>query len=78
LKDYWHEKARMHSPTILRAKTAYEVVEPEIGTVIYELPEDYERVEIEGNSYCEFSNVLFEKIQINEERAYEVIGFIEQ
>lgn len=46
--------------------------------MIYELPEDYERVEIEGNSYCEFSNVLYEKIQINGERAYEVIGFIEQ
>jgi hypothetical protein len=46
--------------------------------VIYELPEDYERVEIEGNSYYEFSNVFYEKIQINGERAYEVMGFIEQ
>ena len=49
-----------------------------MGTVIYELPEDYERVEIDGYSFYEFSNVLYEKIQINGERAYEVIGFIEQ
>ncbi|WP_339925397.1 DUF6515 family protein [uncultured Cyclobacterium sp.] len=59
-------------------ENAYEVVEPEIGTVIYELPEDYERVEIDGNSYYEFSNVLYERIQVNGERAYEVVGFIEQ
>ena len=57
---------------------AYEVVEPELGTVIYELPQDAERVEIDGYSYYEFSNVLYEKIQLNGERAYEVVGFIEQ
>jgi len=56
----------------------YEVVEPEIGTIIYELPDEYERVEVDGNTYYEFDNVLYEKIQIDGARAYEVIGFIEQ
>ena len=62
----------------LNVGNAYEVVEPELGTVIYELPQDAERVEIDGYSYYEFSNVLYEKIQLNGERAYEVVGFIEQ
>ena len=55
-----------------------EVVEPEIGTIIYELSDEYERVEVDGNTYYEFDNVLYEKIQIDGARAYEVIGFIEQ
>lgn len=56
----------------------YEVVEPEIGTIIYELSNDYSQVTIDGFSYYEYSNVLYEKIQYNGTRAYEVVGFIEQ
>lgn len=61
-----------------RDNNVYEIVEPEIGTVIYELPSDYDRVVVNGSTYYEFSNVLYEKIQVNGSRAYEVIGFIEQ
>jgi len=60
------------------ATNTYEVVEPEIGTLIYELPEDYEKVVIDGQTYYEFSNVLYEKVQVDGTRAYEVVGFIEQ
>ena len=62
----------------IQVNNAYEVVEPEVGTIIYELPKDYERVTIEGYTYYEFSNVLYEKIQIDGTRAYEVVGFIDQ
>ena len=62
----------------IQINNEYEVVEPEIGTVIYQLPSDYERVVINGQTFYEFSNVLYEKIQINGTRAYEVVGFIEQ
>lgn len=62
----------------IKINNEYEVVEPEIGTVIYELPNDYERVVIDGLTYYEFSNVLYEKVQVNGTRAYEVVGFIEQ
>lgn len=63
---------------LLISNNEYEIVEPEIGTVIYELPNNYERVVINNQTYYEFSNVLYEKIQINGTRAYEVVGFIEQ
>ena len=63
---------------ILTNNNEYEIVEPELGTVIYELPNNYDRVVINGSTYYEFSNVLYEKIQINGTRAYEVVGFIEQ
>lgn len=62
----------------IQVDNAYEVVEPEVGTIIYELPKDYERVTIDGYTYYEFSNVLYEKIQIDGTRAYEVVGFIDQ
>jgi hypothetical protein len=57
---------------------SYQVVQPEIGTVINELPADAERVEIDGYTYYELNNVLYEKTQVNGQRAYEVIGFVEQ
>lgn len=63
---------------LLRNNNEYEIVEPEIGTIIYELPNNYDRVVINGSTYYEFSNVLYEKIQSNGTRAYEVVGFIEQ
>ncbi|WP_159018548.1 DUF6515 family protein [Algibacter sp. L3A6] len=55
----------------------YEVITPEIGTVVYELPDDVEKVTIDDARYYEFNNVLYEKVQIDGTRAYEVIGFIE-
>ena len=55
----------------------YEVVEPEIGTIVYELPEDYERVTIDGQTYYEYGNILYEKEQLDGTRAYEVVGIID-
>tara|TARA_R110002049_G_scaffold2917_6_gene23653 strand:- start:126 stop:389 length:264 start_codon:yes stop_codon:yes gene_type:complete len=55
----------------------YGVVDPEIGTVVYELPEDYEKVTLDGQTYYEYANILYEKIQIEGTRAYEVVGIIE-
>jgi hypothetical protein len=60
----------------VKVNNYYEVVTPEIGTIIYELPKDSEKVTIDGAKYYEFNNVLYEKVQINGTRAYEVIGFI--
>lgn len=55
----------------------YEVVDPEVGTIVYNLPEGYEKVVVNGLSYYEYANVLYEKVQINDTRAYEVVGIIE-
>ncbi|MFD1551864.1 hypothetical protein DNU06_01805 [Putridiphycobacter roseus] len=60
-----------------KSNNEYEVIEPEIGTVIYELAPDAEKVTVNGNTYYEYSNVLYEKVQINGSRAYEVVGYIE-
>lgn len=54
----------------------YEVVAPEIGTTVYELPEDAEKVTIDGQELYEFNDVLYEKIQKDGTRAYEVIGYV--
>ncbi|WP_317236525.1 DUF6515 family protein [Allomuricauda sp. F6463D] len=55
----------------------YEVVEPEIGTIVYNLPRGYEKVEIDGYTYYEYANVLYEKVQVDGARAYEVVGTIQ-
>ncbi|ALJ05911.1 hypothetical protein APS56_12560 [Pseudalgibacter alginicilyticus] len=61
----------------IQTNNAYEVVDPEIGTIVYELPNDYEKVIVDGQTYFEYANILYEKIQINNTRAYEVVGIIE-
>ena len=61
----------------VQMNNGYEVVEPEIGTIVYELPDDYEKVAINGMEYYEYSSILYEKVQVNGSRAYEVVGFID-
>ena len=53
------------------------MVDPEVGTVVYELPEDYEKVTIDGQTYYEYANILYEKVQVDGTRAYEVVGIID-
>ena len=53
------------------------MVDPEVGTIVYELPDDYEKVVINDETYYEFANILYEKIQVDGTRAYEVVGIIE-
>lgn len=55
----------------------YEVVDPEIGTIVYELPAEVEKVVIDGQTYYEYANILYEKVQIEGTRAYEVVGIID-
>ena len=54
----------------------YEVIEPEIGAVVYQLPSNNERIEINGMHYYEYNNVIYEKIQIDGTRAYEIVGMV--
>ena len=54
----------------------YEVVEPEVGMIVYELPDNYEKVQIDGLQLYESNNVLYEKVQVDGTRAYEVVGII--
>ena len=61
----------------VQTNNEYEVVEPEIGTIVYELPEDYEKVAIDGLAYYEYANIIYEKIQVNGTRAYQVVGIID-
>lgn len=61
----------------IQSGSDYEVVDPEIGTIVYELPSDYEKVTIDGQTYYEYGNILYEKVQDNGARAYEVVGFID-
>ncbi|MBU2996282.1 hypothetical protein KO500_07540 [Cellulophaga baltica] len=55
----------------------YEVVQPEVGTIVYELPNDAEKVIIEDQVLYEYNDVIYERIQYDGTRAYEVVGFIE-
>ncbi|MFD1552867.1 hypothetical protein DNU06_08115 [Putridiphycobacter roseus] len=61
----------------IQSNKEYEVINPELGTIVSQLPADSEKVVIDGFTYFEYNNVLYEKIQMNGTRAYEVIGFIE-
>lgn len=61
----------------VQINNSYEVVEPEIGTIVYELPDDYEKVAIDGMEYYEYASILYGKVHVNGSRAYEVVGFID-
>lgn len=55
----------------------YEVVRPARGTIIYDLPNGYEKVIINNELFYEYNNTLYEKVKIRRNRAYKVVGFIE-
>jgi len=53
----------------------YEAVEPTVGTVVPELPEDnVEEVTIDGQSYLEYDNILYKTVVTNSGLQYEVVG----
>ena len=53
----------------------YEVVEPSVGTVVPELPEnDVEVVTIDGETYYEFDDILYKPLVTKEGVQYEVVG----
>ncbi|GEQ86763.1 hypothetical protein ULMS_22710 [Patiriisocius marinistellae] len=66
-----------HGIFYIQINNQYEVIDPEIGTIVYELPDDYEKVTIDELTYYEYANILYEKIQVDDARAYEVVGIIE-
>ncbi|GLR17568.1 DUF6515 family protein [Portibacter lacus] len=55
----------------------YEVIDPEVGTIVSELPEDAEKVIIDGGTFYEYADILYERIQVDGRRAYEVVGILE-
>ncbi|WP_188464060.1 DUF6515 family protein [Bizionia arctica] len=61
----------------VQTNNVYEVVDPEIGTLVYELPDDSEKVVIDGERYYEYANILYERVKVNDKRAYEVVGIID-
>ncbi|SMC73057.1 DUF6515 family protein [Cellulophaga tyrosinoxydans] len=36
----------------------YQVVQPEVGTIVYELPDKAEKVVLDNQEYCEYNDVL--------------------
>jgi hypothetical protein len=53
----------------------YEVVQPSIGTVVPELPEDnVEEITIDGQSYLEYDDVLYKTVVTTTGIQYEVVG----
>ena len=50
----------------------YEVIEPPVGTIIYNLPEDAEEVTVDGNPYYEYDGVLYQQVSTDEDKSYEV------
>jgi hypothetical protein len=56
----------------------YETVEPEVGTVVPEIPEEIaEQVELEGISYFEIADYLYETVETAEGVQYKVVGELE-
>jgi hypothetical protein len=55
----------------------YEVVNPEIGTIVDALPADYEKVVYNGYTYYEYDGILYDRVNTPHGRAYQVVGFIE-
>ena len=51
----------------------YEVVDPQVGTVVSALPAGYEKVNYNGSMYYEFNGVLFSKVS----RGYQVVGYLD-
>lgn len=56
----------------------YEIVKPEIGMIIPELPEvNVNTIEIDNKIYFEFDNMIYKQIPTQEGLMYEVIGILE-
>ena len=51
----------------------YEVVTPDIGTVVSEIHEDSEEVVIDGKTYYEYNDILYKKITDDNKVTYEVV-----
>ena len=52
----------------------YEVTEPPVGVVVDELPEDVEKIILDGNEYYEYNNVIYKELIDSEgEKSYEII-----
>lgn len=59
--------------------SSYEVVRPEIGTVVPQLPDyDVETVRIDGKTLLLFDGVLYKQIPTQKGIAYKVTGFMEK
>lgn len=56
----------------------YEVIEPPVGAVVQELPEDAEEVMVDGESYYEYDGALYKKVSTDDGEGYEVAELIEE
>jgi hypothetical protein len=52
----------------------YEVVKEQPGAIIYNLPPNTDVVTIGDKAYYEYLGVLYEKVLVNREEAFEVVG----
>lgn len=51
----------------------YYVIEPPIGALLTQLPEDYEEIELNGNTYYQVENTLYKTTVINGALYFEVV-----
>ncbi len=61
----------------LKSGNEYVVETPPIGAIVYALPADYEKVELDGNIFYEYNGILYDRVHYNGERAYQVIGYLD-
>lgn len=73
---YW-----FHSGTYYRISSAndgYEVVEPEVGLVVPNIPRDhYEEVKVDGNRYLACNDILYVEVRTNGRLNYRIAGFVD-
>lgn len=72
---YYHRGAYYNR---VESTNEYEVIEPKVGMVVPELPEDdVEEVQINDQTYYEYDNYLYKQIPTKSGLQYEVVGTLE-
>lgn len=59
---------------VLDADGQYRVIVPPAGALVDELPDDMEKIRIDGEVYYQVDDTIYEQVKIDGQKYYEVIG----
>ncbi|MCT4639089.1 MAG: DUF6515 family protein [Bacteroidales bacterium] len=72
---YYYYFGTYYMKVITQHGVKYEVINPPVGTIVYDLPEGYKEKVIDGKVYYQLNNILYKQVIIDDsEVAYKVVG----
>ena len=69
--EYYYQNGVFY---VLDADGQYRVIVPPAGALVDELPDDNEKIRIDGEVYYNVDDTIYEQVRIDGQKYYEVIG----